>query len=499
MRFHALVRDTRFHPDEALFATFARSAAVNGDWLLHGSLDKTPLTIYANALAMTLVGVTTLPNGVLTLDVHAGEFAARLPNTFAGILLIAVVYAVSKKTTSDSRTALLAMFLAAVSPYAIAFSAATFTDGLMLLFVTLSLWMALRGKALKAGVWLALGLWGKQQALFYFPLLIVLLIWGDLTLTPGERWKRCLIFLLPIVLGIGGLGIWDMARGQNTSLWTLAVSNNNPGRLIRADEALPRLLAWVQHGQFLLGLGWLSAVFISVAFLKVIFQPTRHGWFLAGFGVIYFLLHWFVAFPIYDRYLLLLLPPLWILVAQGITWAVHGRWKLKFTAAQKQVTYWAVVFAGCCTFGLLAVFASEGRYPIGGDHGDYAGIDRLGNYLNAKPLATILYDHWLGWELGYYLGTWTDKRRVYYPTPQALVADALLMRDPAARYLPVPRDEDIQPWLKALTYASFKPRLVFSTGNFLVYQLTPPAGAGCASSAGSSWPGRTGQYVDSCG
>jgi hypothetical protein len=45
LRFHALARDMRFHPDEALFATFARAAAVKGDWLLHGSLDKTPLPV----------------------------------------------------------------------------------------------------------------------------------------------------------------------------------------------------------------------------------------------------------------------------------------------------------------------------------------------------------------------------------------------------------------------------------------------------------------------
>ncbi|HLU11718.1 MAG TPA: hypothetical protein VK003_18735, partial [Oceanobacillus sp.] len=53
LRIHALGQDRRFHPDEALYSTFARSAALNGDWLLHGSLDKPPLTIYASALSMT--------------------------------------------------------------------------------------------------------------------------------------------------------------------------------------------------------------------------------------------------------------------------------------------------------------------------------------------------------------------------------------------------------------------------------------------------------------
>src|SRR5262245_39810657 len=125
LRFQALARDVRFHPDEALFATFARSTAVNGDWLLHGNLDKTPLSIYAIAFSMNLFGITTLPNGVLTLDVHAGEFAARVPSTLASILMMAVMYAVAKRLygrlSAANLTPLIAMMLSAISPFFLAF------------------------------------------------------------------------------------------------------------------------------------------------------------------------------------------------------------------------------------------------------------------------------------------------------------------------------------------------------------------------------------------
>ncbi|MGQ9889291.1 MAG: hypothetical protein ACUVSX_12485, partial [Aggregatilineales bacterium] len=36
LRLSALARPVTLHPDEALFSTFARAAAVNGDWLLPG-------------------------------------------------------------------------------------------------------------------------------------------------------------------------------------------------------------------------------------------------------------------------------------------------------------------------------------------------------------------------------------------------------------------------------------------------------------------------------
>ena len=96
IQFHALVQDVRFYPDEALFSTFARNAALNGDWLLHGSLDKTPLSIYASALSMHFVAAS-VQNGVLDFDPRLGEFAARLPGALASIVLTAIVYVLAQR------------------------------------------------------------------------------------------------------------------------------------------------------------------------------------------------------------------------------------------------------------------------------------------------------------------------------------------------------------------------------------------------------------------
>jgi hypothetical protein len=123
---------------------------------------------------------------------------------------------------------------------------------------------------------------------------------------------------------------------------------------------------------------------------------------------------------------------------------------------------------------LPALDAANGRVPAGGDQGKHAGIDALADYLNGKPLGTIIYDHWLGWELGYYIGTWSDKRRVYYPTPAALAADARLQPDPAPRYFPVPADQPVTPWLDALRSAGFIVSLVYDDGRFRVYELIRP-------------------------
>lgn len=153
--------------------------------------------------------------------------------------------------------------------------------------------------------------------------------------------------------------------------------------------------------------------------------------------------------------------------------------------------------------GIVMLFpaaeAANGRLPIGGDRGEHVGIDELGRFLESKPVATIIYDHWLGWELRYYLGAWPDERVVYYPTAEALAADAILQRDFAPRYFVAPLNRPYQRWVNLLDYAGFEIRLVYDQKPFVVYELIPPTWIGCASSVGSFWRGRTERFVDSCG
>jgi 4-amino-4-deoxy-L-arabinose transferase-like glycosyltransferase len=135
LRIHALIQDIRFHPDEAFYSTFARAAALNGDWWFSGALDKPPLVLYLNALSQVFVGDS--------------ELAARLPGALASILLLPIIYALAKslyKHTGDTPLPMIALLLTALSPFALAFSATALTDGPMLLFMALALWMLARNR-----------------------------------------------------------------------------------------------------------------------------------------------------------------------------------------------------------------------------------------------------------------------------------------------------------------------------------------------------------------
>jgi 4-amino-4-deoxy-L-arabinose transferase-like glycosyltransferase len=267
-RLQALGYDTRFHPDEALFATFARKAAINGDWLLHGPLDKPPLTIYAQAISMMLIGARPLENGVLTLNAHAGEFAARVPGTLASIVLMAVMYALTRHWYGHS-VALIAIFLTAFSPYLLAFSATAFTDNLMLLFITLALWLASHERWLWAGIWLALGYASKQQALLYVPLLIMVAGLRPIEglKSPAKIISKLIRFSLPIFACFAILAGWDSARAQESSIWSLALANNDPSGLIHVDAALPRFLIWTRYAGHFFGAAWLTALLLGLGMI----------------------------------------------------------------------------------------------------------------------------------------------------------------------------------------------------------------------------------------
>jgi len=507
-RLHALTKNERLHPDEALFSTFARSAAVNGDWLLHGPLDKPPLTIYAEALSMMFIGVRPLPNGVLDLDIHVGEFAARLPAALGSIVLVAAIYRLSHDLYPHTKrrgdlagrpanlTPILAMSLLALSPLAIAFSATVFTDGLMLLWLALALMMAARRRWGWSGVFLALGFASKQQALLYLPL-ILMIGWGESSKHHDPAFKSLARFALPLVLTVAILIVWDVLRAQPGGVWGLAAANNNPGRLIRANEIAPRLLKWLEYAQTLAGLSWLTALLSALGIAplaaRIAGEPRNRSSLvdvlLATYVLAYFLAHWLVALNTYDRYLLPVLPPILLLMARGVEWM--EKFALRMESYRKVFTSLLIVLLFFCILALCfsALDASEGRINVGADLGEHTGIDDLAEFLNSRSLGAIVYDRWLGWELGYYMGQWSDKRRVYYPTPDEMVSGALQQPDPAPRYFPAPADEPLGPWLEALRSAGFAVTLVYDTPHFVVYALIPPDAG--VSSAGSSWPGRS--------
>lgn len=468
LRFAALGQAGRFHPDEALFATFARSAALKGDWLLPGPLDKPPLSIYVTALSMALLVDGEAAPGLPDISPQMGEFAARLPNVLVSLLVAALSFRLARRLYGDRQVALWTLALVAFSPFSVTFAATAFTDGWLLLGLAAALVAVSGGRWGWAGLGLGLAFWSKQQALFYLPLLLVLGVVVDTR--PGVA-RRLGLFLLLLAVMVGLLVLWDGARGQPGGVWALAAANNDPWRLLRSDEVWPRLQRWATDAAWLLGFPVVTLLVgglgLGAAFGQARQRAGRRRGavdvVLLGFVLAYFGLHWLVAFNLYDRYLLLLLLPLALLAARGLS------------AAQRRLPGRMIV--GCVLGGLLVwggLSAALGAAPLGADRGDHDGIDLAARWLDERTLGAIIYDHWLGWELDYYLGTWTDKRRVYYPSTGALADGARHQPDPALRYFIVPAQTPHERWLDALRGVGFGAEPVYDSDGYVIYALRPP-------------------------
>ena len=103
--------------------------------------------------------------------------------------------------------------------------------------------------------------------------------------------------------------------------------------------------------------------------------------------------------------------------------------------------------------------------------------EQVAGYLADSPYGTVLYDHWLSWELRYYL----FDSRVYvswFPDAAALVSDLQSFGADPPRYLVVPAWEDASPILQDARAAGFGMQPVFhatkpdSTSSFIVYTIT---------------------------
>ena len=450
LQFHTLTLDNRFLPDEALFMTFARRAAVQGDWLLPGALDKPPLSIYLSAIGMSSVGNTSDAEGVLHLDTHVGEFAGKLPNALLAVLAVALMMRLCAQVGGGDRGALLAGLLAACSPYLLMYGASAFTDMSLLFFVLAAISCGLAQRWARSGALMGLAFCCKPQALFVLPLLLMLPM---LRSAPRHAWLRTLLSML-LVCGL--LLLWDAARPE-TSIFQLATANNLTAQFVANPTAWwPRLLAWLGAAGWLLGPPLITGILIAAAATnRRTGQNRRTVCALFAVVAVFIAAHTILNLNLYARYLLLILPPLVLMIACSIA----GSRRLRVMIAILAV--------------LGALWTMQQGSSLEDARGQHAGIDALAEYLNDKPVATVVYDPWLGWQLDYYLGAWHDKRRVHYPSAQALAADAAALDESGFRYMVAPVEEPTEEWLAALRARGFAVELDFQSENYLAWRLTP--------------------------
>jgi hypothetical protein len=501
----------RFHPDEALY----------GYWGLLIALGKDPLLasvpIYKPPLLPYLIAGT---QGLLSKS----EFAVRLPGLMAGILTVPLTAALTHALYRDRWAAVASATCVALSPFAILFSATAFTDPPMVALGLGACLAAARNRPGWAGLLAGLSFATKQTGLAWLPLTALLSIHslrsfdsepptraqdkppisslgrpnsarsgsprpdprrgfdnplGAILDSPSLKSLSWLAIAFAAVFG--ATLIWDAARMVQGAegFWSLGVTGYGGLRFIWPQELWPRLRGWADLGRYLFVSPVVNAALLlglPVLTWRAFRRPAARGGaidlLLVSFFLVYSLLHWLWAFPIWDRYLLPLLPILAILLGRITSMTFH--------VVQRFIRY--PLFVICdLSFVILLAFpawnaAAHSLYPVGGDHGAYDGIDQVAAFLNAQPEGTVVYQHWLGWEYAYYLFDGPISL-AYWPTPVWLARDVGAFGAQSPRYIAFPAWESSARVERALAEAGYGLNPVLTTARrdgvptFTVYRI----------------------------
>ncbi len=431
------ILDNRFHADEALYGYWGLLIGRGQDpWLATAPVYKPPLLPYLVAGVQALFGNS--------------EFTVRLPGLAAGLLMVPLVAALAHALYRDRWTTTAAAVVVALSPFAILFSATAFTDPPMVALGLAACVAAARGRPGWAGLLAGLSLATKQTGLVWLPLAL------GVSLAQSPKPKslslfigHCSLFIGYCSLVIGLVFAWDRVRGAQgaESFWRMGVTGYGGLRLIWPQELWPRLRGWsdlmryffvspVVNGALVVGLPALAWNALTRR------RRTRESFtdlLLISFSLIYLLLHWLWAFPVWDRYLLSLAPILAILLARVLTRFAH--------CLQSAIGHWSLVishsplFIVHCSLVILLAWpawnAAHSRYPVGGDHGAYDGIAQVAAFLSHLPEGSVVYQHWLGWHYQYYLFD-APVYLAYWPTPAWLARDVQAFGAQEPRYITFP-------------------------------------------------------------
>lgn len=462
--------ENRFHPDEALYATFGRLIASGHDPLLSTVVvDKPPLPFYLMAVSMSVLGGT--------------ELAARLPTVFAAIVSIAVLYQLGR-TLYGGQAGLAAALLLAASPLAILFAITLFTDTLLAAFLSLSLLGIARQRWALAGWAFGLAFACKQSALFFLPLILALAWIAIVHHKRYQSWKDigrwAAAFVLPILICTIVIFGWDYSRHASISFWVQGYADNSPNRLVRANELWPRWWAWLDLLQYFSGTPILNGLLIAGLPVLLIFNRRSlaglYDYVLAGFALTFLMGYWLLAFNVWDRYLVILGPIVALLGGRLFERSVAVLRQIRPLPSRAIAPVLFAAVAVCLTPPAL-VSAGSG-YPIGGDHGAYEGIDQIAQSLQKVPPGSVLYDHWLSWELGFYLFD-GPAYVAWMPGPSTLTDDLKAFGRRSNRYIVSPQWESFSEMQTAIEEAGFETKVLQQTYrrdgslSFTLYEIVP--------------------------
>ena len=403
-----------FHGDEALYSFRGAEIALGGDWFFQAEyVDKPPMLPYAVALFFKIFGF--------------GDNTARLPNFFASLISIWLVYQICRKCF-DKNTARIAAFLMAISPYNILYAPTVFEDTLFACLLLFSIYFLCIYKEFWAGVFLGLCFCAKQFGVLAMPItgaFFIILRYMKWAQTKHSEFSFCikkplmkLVFGFSIVFAV--LLIWAVFF-EDPRLGIIFQVNATGGVFkIMTGEFTSRLFRWLSlfskfTNSSVVNMFFLISVPALIAYEILNLKNKQHNFkniiSLCTAGYIAFMLGTFTLFRFgfSPHYLMFIIPFVFILLARYLSLLIEAFSKLIANLKNKQQS---PVFVKIFSFGLFFIlFISllsgtlDGMKNLGfGAKWDSEdGFQNAAEYFsaNAEKSSTIYYIRSL-WPNAYY-------------------------------------------------------------------------------------------------
>ncbi len=461
------------HPDEALYGYWASLIAGGQDTMLNTvPVDKPPLFLYTLALLFWIFGPSAT--------------AARLPGLVAHVAAILLTYRLGS-LLYHPRTGLLAALVVALSPFSILFAATALTDPPLVALVLAASLAAARKRAVWAGVGLGVAAAVKQQGVFFVPLVLGLLLLPSPAEGGRARLRRAGVCLLVFAAMLIPPLLWDAARARRPGFWlqsslSYGPVSLGPARLPDRLGGFLRLLAYTTASD---PLNLLLAAGVPLLLLAGWRFPHRlprraADWVLAGFGGAFVFLHALVTFQIWDRYMLGMVPLLALLLARVLHLPAMA------FAGNDRLAAWGKRGTTLLAAGLVVALmatparrATQSAYPIGGDHGAFAGAAEVATYLRGHAGANVtLYHRWLGTHWRFYLFRFPYDFRFWQSADD--LAQQAAANAGGVQYIAFPAWQSDTPARLALAERGLRLQPVFRTYRadgapaIFLYRIVPP-------------------------
>jgi hypothetical protein len=324
----------------------------------------------------------------------------------------------------------------------------------------------------------------KYQAWLFLPLIIGI---GLLRGWRGREWMQWSICLIPVLLVVLA---WDIAQDNRLSLMGAQWDSIGGLRIVWSWELWTRLAEWANQWLLLLGSSLLG--FLILLGLPFLLSPKRknddergaYDRLMALFFLGYFLLHWFIAIPVWDRYVLAALPVVSILLARIFSTLIsYFNSVTEFRSrGRRSIEYSILAIAMILLLALqapLVEIARKGELAVNSAVGPSRGISQQAALLQSVPDGTVLYDHWYSWQWRYYL----FDEQIYvnwFPDFDTLIRDITAFgRTGDPRYISLPNDSQADPVIRAIQEAGFDLKELNrlnsqNESKNVLYQLIPP-------------------------